>query len=280
MCVSTATRLLKRPSHYVVVLQIPSSPSGLALGSLLWLLLLHSPSQLWRVWRGWMPRQLSLSLREFSIPWTKFWSILDCVFLPGKVSLPIILRKFSFSIPKNITQQAANYASTTSCTYTHIWGIFFQVGKKNMQIYQVSWIRENSNIFQQYLIQLQPPLGKLKKLELLLQASSVITQACNICYPVLAGSNVCQWCILLLNKKKKACKAERCTSSKLSPTYRGIGLSFWQFIEYQTKSIPKHLNLKSYPTMQCFFQQLQQQPQWQLQWSLQHQQLDKNESMI
>merc|ERR1711962_768879 len=41
--------------------------------------------------------------------------------------------------------QAANYASTTSCTYTHIWGIFFQV-------------------------------------------SSVITKACNLCYPVLAAA--------------------------------------------------------------------------------------------
>ena len=58
---------------------------------------------------------------------------------------------------------------------------------------------------------------------------------------------------LLLKKKKKACKAERCTSSKLSPTYRGIGLSFWQFIKYQTKSIPKHLNLKSYSTNAMLF---------------------------
>ena len=37
------------------------------------------------------------------------------------------MRKFHFTFQY---QQAANYASTTSCTYSHIWGIFLQVGEQ------------------------------------------------------------------------------------------------------------------------------------------------------
>ena len=134
-----------------------------------------------------MPRQLSLSLCEFSFWWTKFGSILDCVYLPGIVSLPIIFRKFSFSIP---SKQPTMLQQQAALTLT-FGGFSSRLVKKYVDLLSVL-NKKNSNMCQQYLIQLQPSFGKLEKLELVLQASSVITQACNACYPVLAGSNVYQ----------------------------------------------------------------------------------------
>ena len=62
--------------------------------------------------------------------WTViFWTILDWTphLKYQKGNCFQICHEFSSGNQTSLFQQAANYASTTSWTYTHIWGIFFQV---------------------------------------------------------------------------------------------------------------------------------------------------------
>ena len=107
----------------------------------------------------------------------------------------------------SLFQQAANYASTTSCTYTHIWGIFFQVcwtqtNAEGLMFYnhalesllglhqqhQTDWSSEKQSTKLRWFAFIIWNFEPQRKDQLFVsQVSSVITKACNLCYPVLAG---------------------------------------------------------------------------------------------